>query len=180
MDIGVNMKKFIEGYGTDYTISDTGIVHSFKNKKVKEKCPTMSDTGYWTVKLYNNNKGTTAHVHRLVAEAYIERESDNLIVNHKNGIKTDNSVSNLEWCTYSENIQHAYDTGLNKNKGSNHYMAKLNELKVSEIKLRIKTERGCDLAKEFGVTKETIYDIEKERYWKQVKPMDIDFYNNTY
>jgi hypothetical protein len=56
-------------------------------------------------------------IHRLVAEAFILNPDNLPCVNHINGIKTDNSASNLEWCTYSYNIQHAMTTGLHASKG---------------------------------------------------------------
>lgn len=54
-------------------------------------------------------------VHRLVAESFLKKESDWLEVNHKNWVKTDNHANNLEWCTKSENIKHAYRTWLKNN-----------------------------------------------------------------
>ena len=88
-----------------YSISNLGRVRNDKTGCVLK--PYNFD-GYLRVSLKNN----TLKVHRLVAFAFLEKTSDKNIVNHKNGIKTDNRVENLEWCTELENRQHAVAHGL--------------------------------------------------------------------
>lgn len=73
--------------------------------------------GYKTVILSIGGKRVTRFVHRLVAAAFVSNPLDKPYVNHKNGKKTDNRCSNLEWVSHSENIKHAYDTGLLKAVG---------------------------------------------------------------
>jgi len=102
--------KEIAGYPGS-TISNLGII---RNKNGIRK--TYVSRGYEKIILTKNNKSTLFSVHRLVAEAFIENPGKKQYVNHINGIKTDNRVENLEWCTRSENTLHAYKLGLCKRK----------------------------------------------------------------
>lgn len=111
--------KDVHGYDGLYQVSNTGRVRKLRfinNRVNKEKTflitPQLLDTGYYKVMLYNDGKYKNALVHRLVACAFIPEETGRTYVNHKDGNKTNNVVTNLEWCTQSENNRHAYRTGL--------------------------------------------------------------------
>lgn len=73
---------------------------------------TTNDSGYVYVSLYVNGKSKSVRLHRLVAETFVENPSELPEVNHKNGNKKDNRVSNLEWVTHTDNIEHSMKTGL--------------------------------------------------------------------
>ena len=97
----------------NYTINIDGIIMG----QTAEKAQTHGKNGYKYVTVYANNTSKKLYVHRLMAELYIPNPENKRTVNHIDGDKHNNNLSNLEWHTDSENIQHAYDNGLNH--GSN-------------------------------------------------------------
>ena len=107
-------RVIIDGVKTEYFVSRSGDVISRYKHKEKHLKVFTTDKGYMYVKLWINNKTRAAFIHRLVATAYIPNPDNKPDVNHKDGNKHNNSVENLEWVTKSENMIHAYQTGLNK------------------------------------------------------------------
>ena len=121
----IEVWKDIRGYEGLYQVSSLGKVKScekmifhfrggLRKLKEKERKLVFDSDGYLVVDLYKEGKGKMNKVHRLVATAFIENTQNKKCVNHKNGIKSDNKVENLEWCTNSENQIHAFETGLKK------------------------------------------------------------------
>jgi len=104
--------KKIEGYQAKYSVSNLGEVRSDKTKKILK--PAFSFGNYLMVSLWDNvtKKAYSAKVHRLVASYFLPKDGKRLCVNHKDGVKKNNMVTNLEWCTSKENVRHAIRTGL--------------------------------------------------------------------
>ena len=90
-------------------IRSNGRLDNRKGKKLK---PGIDKDGYLRITLTNNGKRKSYYVHRLVARTYLKDYNEQLQVNHKNGIKTENRIENLEMVTLQENIKHSIKTRL--------------------------------------------------------------------
>ena len=96
-----------------YMVSDDGQIKSLRRDKVLS--PKRNHDGYLRIQIWKKGSCRFVSLHRLIAEAFLPRpEGVNIVVNHKNGDKTDNRICNLEWVTQQENIAHAWETGLSK------------------------------------------------------------------
>lgn len=144
-------KVKIKGY-ENYTINKLGEVFNTKtNKSLKS---TKAKNGYYVIGLYNEKGCKTLYIHRLLCEAFIEQKEGFNFVNHKNGIKEDNRIENLEWCTHSMNTQHSWDNGLSDN------VRKSNILRQSRIVIDTQTgifyESAKEAAKLLGLNANTL------------------------
>jgi hypothetical protein len=124
----------------------------------------ISSHGYQVVTI----NGKTKYVHRLIAEEHIPNPLNKPQVNHKNGIKTDNRIENLEWVTIKENFEHARKNGL---WGKNILdKRKLTDEQIKEIKLKYIPRKYTirTLAKEYNVDYRTIWDIVNLKSYQNV------------
>ena len=107
--------KPIQEFNGEYEVSNLGRVRSMKRYYgvVGRIMPqTIQRKGYYAVTFWMNNKAYCRKVHRLVIEAFTPNPDSLPCINHIDGNKLNNHVSNLEWCTYQANMQHAVRTGL--------------------------------------------------------------------
>ena len=104
------MERWSQIPNTHYSISSEGRVRNDETNKMKSIDATSD--GYHKVDLYSNGKRTSVRVHRLVAEAFIPNPNELPQINHIDGNKENNNVKNLEWVNNSQNMIHAYRTGL--------------------------------------------------------------------
>lgn len=121
--------------------------------------PRLAGAGYPAVQTKVLGKYKTLYIHRLIAEAFIQKPFDCNEVNHKDGNKTNNAISNLEWTTHSRNLRHACATGLYKGRS-------LAAAEVLDIKRRLSVgERFAAIARDYGVSPKTIASIKSGRSW---------------
>lgn len=110
--------RWIGGFEGQYSVSPEGDIYSYKTLppvKMKATAPfnhARQSYMYPLVNLSSNGVFMTKTIHRLVAEAFIQKEEGKEYVNHIDGDKSNNRVENLEWCTASENTKHAIESGL--------------------------------------------------------------------
>ena len=112
----------------DYYISKCGKVLSTKGKKPRILKPGTDKKGYKNVDLRSNGKRNTLKIHRLVAKAFLQNYTEDLHVDHKNNVKTNNNLTNLRMVTVSENNRNVLKfvgvrKSLNKKQGTYRYIA---------------------------------------------------------
>lgn len=156
-----------EGY---YKVSSIGRVKSIRSD-IFLKAARVVSTGYFYVALSVNGHQRSWTIHRLVAEAFIPNPENKPQVNHKNGIKTDNRVSNLEWVTAKENNQHAFRTGLTPSiVGDLHPLAKLTDIDISLMRDAYSSGHiQVALARYFKVTQANVSRVVRNETWTHVR-----------
>lgn len=168
--------KDINGYEGLYQISNLGRVRSLAKQCGFTYLPEtirrtkVKPNGYEIIILSKNNRKKTHHIHRLVAMAFLDDYCEMLDVNHKDGNKLNNNLANLEMCTRSENIRHAYDNGLSKAaRGERNGKSKLTSSEVLAIKQAYKDcPNYTRLGRLFNVNPGTIYAIINGITWREI------------
>ena len=154
----------------EYRIDENGTIWSpWRGWSVMHQ--NKNRCGYMEIYLYTANKGRKCFkVHRLVMETFNPvGNSHGLQVNHIDGNKVNNNLENLEWCTRSENLKHAFKLGLESVDGEKNPSHKLTEKDVIEICERLnKKEMLSSIAKDFNVSKGCTAHIRKKITWKNI------------
>lgn len=174
--IQANMAEFkpVEGFVNEYSVSKDGRVLSHPKRcsnvfgKILKQY--INHTGYHSVVLQNGYK-VKHMVHVLVAKAFIPNPENKPQVNHKDGNKSNNCVENLEWVTASENIHHAFKTGLRKpTHGTINGMSKLNDEVVRSIRAEYKsgTISQEKLGVKYGVSQTCIHKVVTGKRWTTI------------
>lgn len=132
--------KDIKGYEGLYAITSCGKVWSYRNNRFL--CPIYNEQGYLLVDLCKDGEKKRTRIHRLVAEAYIPNPDNLPEVNHKDEVKSNNCVSNLEWCNtkYNSNYGTAKQRTAKK-LGKTVYCVELDKIFISQ----------SDAARELGI-----------------------------
>lgn len=175
--------KNIENYEGLYQVSNLGRVRRLAGTITEKNTGTIrpihgrvlkasiDSGGYEMISLWRNNKGKWVRVHQLVARAFIDNPEGKRTINHINGDKTVNKVSNLEWATHSENNQHAHNKGLmNVARGEDSPKSKLSNADVKTIRgFMAMGLKNIDIANAYGIDDSQISRIRSGKVWQTVQ-----------
>jgi hypothetical protein len=171
--------KDIKGYEGFYQVSNLGQIKSLDRKVCNslgiyktyfgtKLSPSIDKNGYLIIHLSTPNiKPKNYKVHRIVAFAFLDLVEGKEEINHIDGIKKNNNVTNLEWCNSSENKKHAFKLGLRNNKGENG-PNKLSKKNAYDIKYLLKEKKVSELSKIYNISEATIYAIRKNKIWPHI------------
>ena len=160
----------LKGYEDTYQISEFGRIFSKRrlvgNKIIfgRELEPQLTSDGYLKVTLSKDGTSKRFYVHRLVAMQFIDNINNLEQVNHIDGNKLNNNVTNLEWCTKEENQNHAVEHNLMQH-GEARPSAILKESEVIEIYKAKGILSSAQLSAKYGVSKNTINRILRGEKW---------------
>lgn len=163
---------FCKRYEDRFIISSNGYVISLRTYKRMKI--TILPNGYYYLPIIMQKpkrRTITAYLHRLVAETFIENELNKTQVNHKDGDKSNNDISNLEWCTQSENNYHAIrKLGIKRNTSKIMLINKEHRLFTDEQVRIIRREKLSvkQVFQRWGIYSGVIYDIRKYKTYKDV------------
>lgn len=159
--------RVIPGF-VNYEVSDQGRVRGLKSGVILR--PTHNTSGYTIASLRKGGRSYRKSVHRLVLLAFIG--PSDLDCNHKNGIRSDNRLDNLEYVTTQENIRHSIHVLKNRDqRGERNSHNLLTEQQVGEIR-QLYAQGGRtyrSLAAMYGVSDSSIYNIVRRISWRHVK-----------
>lgn len=164
----------IPGYEGVYWINEQGQVRTIIRKGVSQvmRKNQLGKRGYYYISLSKDGKRKNHLVHRLLAEVYIPKVNGKNYVNHKDGVKTNIDLRNLEWCTASQNCKHAYRTGLkipHRAISEHNKTTRLDKAKILQahewVKLGI--PKG-DIAQRLGVSRSAVYRALTKQTWRNL------------
>lgn len=163
----------------NYEVSNKGRVRKYDTKKLIKGCPTT--LGYIRTTITNNDIGyrKTKKFHTLVMDAFVPNVDNLPAINHIDGNKANNELSNLERCTFSHNSKHAFDIGLHSRpKGESNPMSKYTESDIRKVAELLETGkyRYGEISEMTGVSRAVITTVANKKHWNHILD-DYDFSN---
>lgn len=159
--------RSVEGW--PYEVSDQGRVRRV-GKTVSLKRPYVDDSGYYAVGLYGAGNSRTKRIHVLMMCAFRGPRPEGRQINHIDGNKLNNWLSNLEWATASENTRHSFRLGLQSTQGEKNGRAKLTNAVVLEMR-RVRVETGKtykEIGTMFGMSGGSAWNVISGTKWGHV------------
>ena len=172
--------KDIKGYEGSYMISNLGRARSIDRIIIRSDGVERTikggilkqhnnKAGYPSFGVWKDNKRVLLMTHRIVLSEFVQNNDKTLVVNHKDGDKENNLLSNLEWCTQKFNIDHAMNNGLFDNRGIKHGNSKISESDVLKIrKLHKDGLNHQEIADKIGVKRRNVTSIVNRKTWKHI------------
>ena len=136
-----------------------------RSRRGRVLCTYAELASYPTVQLKDGDRSERRNVHRYVCEAFHGLPEPGHEVSHRDGDRSNARADNLEWATHAHNMRQRIVHETN-NPGERCHLAKLNDSAVREI--RLKTDTAGELARRFGVTPQTIWNIQKRKTWRHI------------
>lgn len=163
----------VVGFEDVYEVSDLGRIKrvrgapgTWAGRLLK---PVSQAIGYTKVTLRDDGRERQVLVHIVVAEAFIRPRGEADEVNHRNGVKDDNRLANLEYVTRQENIDHSINVLGHSNAGSNHGLSKFSEQQILEIRARRATgEKLFSIAASFNCSFQHVSYIANRKCWTHI------------
>jgi hypothetical protein len=146
-------------------VSQCGIVAKLNGEKVLQH---TTEKGYVIVSLVRDGKKTSVSVHRLVALAWIPNPDNLSDVNHKDCVRNNNHVSNLEWLSHGDNIKYSYDTKRRSATGENNARAFTSEKTVIEICELLAAGYSAASIRDMGYNHGRVSSIKRRQNWKHI------------
>ena len=148
-----------------YKVFESGII---LGKRGKPLYCCKTDKGYVLVRLFINKTATSKHVHRILAECFLERPVGSVEVDHINTVRDDNRLENLRWVTKEQNIQHSYDSGNRNVTGEKNANCKTNESTVREICEQLSLGIKPSQIRDMGYNYSLVRAIKTKKNWKHI------------
>ena len=149
-----------------YKVFESGQVFNHRGRQIHGG---FNNRGYRQVHIIIDGVRHSPTLHSLIMALFVGPRPTGAEINHKDGNKTNNALSNLEYCTPQENIRHSIALGLKPPstvRGSNHILAKLTEEDVKQIRRRLNSKDiPTQIARDHGVSSDLIYRIRDRKAW---------------
>ena len=161
---------FYKGVATRYLVYDDGRVFDSINNHMMTPYQNPAGYQYLRIELEDTKEKVLRGIHQLVAETFLPNPEKKPYVNHKDGIKTNNHVSNLEWATASENNYHAYANKLRIPRMGEkvHFAVHADKLVEQACELLSQNVAPLKVEEITGIPAKTLYEIRAKKIWKHI------------